>query len=418
MAIHPDIRHTVHSIPVIDTHEHLEEESARLARPLDFAVLFEQYAGHDVRSAGMPEDDWQKCLKPDTPLAEKWRLFDPYYHRTRNTAYCKAIEIAVRDLYGIEELNAQTVGSLSERLAERNRPGVLRWILQERCGIERTCVNALDVQFLRSQSTCDLFRQDLAVVAFLSWPIPFDAIEEHAAASVNTFAEYAKAIDTIFAKYGPQACAVKQQSAYWRPQCFDDVADADAANIFDRTRRDPEAVSLAERKAIQDWAFHRCIRNAIDHGLPIQIHTGYKAGCNYMDLCDIAPARLNNLFVQYPRAVFDLFHIGYPYEGEVLALAKHFENVYIDFCWAWIIDPVATRQFLKRCLTALPWNKVFGFGGDYLVAEPVYGHLAIARAQITRALCELVEEEYFTVPDAVTAAQRVLHDNAAAVFRL
>ena len=32
-------------------------------------------------------------------------------------------------------------------------------------------------------------------------------------------------------------------------------------------------------------------------------------------------------------------HIAYPYSDELVALAKHYPNVYVDMCWAWSIDP-------------------------------------------------------------------------------
>lgn len=176
--------------------------------------------------------------------------------------------------------------------------------------------------------------------------------------------------------------------------------------------------SEQDRKQLQDWALHRCIRLAIEHQLPIKIHTGYKNGVNYMDFSHIRARDLANLFIEYPQAKFDLFHIGYPYQEEVLALAKHFSNVYVDLCWAWIMDPQATRRFLKQFLTAVPAGKLFGFGGDYLMAEPVYGHLRIARDNIALVLSEMIEDEYFTASEATHIAQRILRENAIEVFRV
>jgi predicted TIM-barrel fold metal-dependent hydrolase len=137
-----------------------------------------------------------------------------------------------------------------------------------------------------------------------------------------------------------------------------------------------------------------------------------------MDVGHIRPTGLTSLFVQYPEARFDLFHIGYPYQEEVLALAKHFANVYVDMCWAWIIDPGASRRFLKQFVTAVPANKLFAFGGDYVVAEPVYGHLRIARDGIARALTELVDESYLTTSEAIAVGHRILRENALEVFRV
>ncbi len=87
-----------------------------------------------------------------------------------------------------------------------------------------------------------------------------------------------------------------------------------------------------------------------------------------------------------------LFHIGYPYYEEMLSIAKHFPNANIDMCWAWIINPLAAKDFLKKHLVTAPANKLSVFGGDYIPVELVPGHAAIARQGIARALPELVDE--------------------------
>jgi hypothetical protein len=47
---------------VADTHEHLVEESVRIAAGnFDFARLLDNYPSHDLSSAGMPLTDWERC---------------------------------------------------------------------------------------------------------------------------------------------------------------------------------------------------------------------------------------------------------------------------------------------------------------------------------------------------------------------
>ena len=62
-------------------------------------------------------------------------------------------------------------------------------------------------------------------------------------------------------------------------------------------------------------------------------------------------------------------HIDYPYQDEAIALAKHYSNVWIDMCWAWIINPAAGVRFLKEFIMAAPASKVLTFGGDYRPVE-------------------------------------------------
>lgn len=97
---------------------------------------------------------------------------------------------------------------------------------------------------------------------------------------------------------------------------------------------------------------------------------------NAADLC--------RLLQDFPETRLVLMHIGYPYEQEFVALAKHYSNATIDMCWAWIINPGASVRFLKEFLLALPANKIFTFGGDYVAVEPIYGRACIARRGMRR----------------------------------
>ena len=62
---------------------------------------------------------------------------------------------------------------------------------------------------------------------------------------------------------------------------------------------------------------------------------------------------LASLFFKYPTAHFDIYHISYPYEGELITLAKNFPNVAVDFCWMWIINPATARWALAEFLDAV-----------------------------------------------------------------
>ena len=48
MSARPAIQAAVDAVQIIDTHEHLEEEATRLARPHDWSYLFSHYAADDL----------------------------------------------------------------------------------------------------------------------------------------------------------------------------------------------------------------------------------------------------------------------------------------------------------------------------------------------------------------------------------
>ena len=60
--------------------------------------------------------------------------------------------------------------------------------------------------------------------------------------------------------------------------------------------------------------------------MPVQVHTGLQAG-NGGFIANTNPVLLNNVFFLYPKVKFDLFHMSFPYQEELAALAKQFANV-------------------------------------------------------------------------------------------
>ncbi len=111
-------------------------------------------------------------------------------------------------------------------------------------------------------------------------------------------------------------------------------------------------------------------------------------------------------------------HICYPYYEEILSVAKHYTNAYIDMCWSWIINPIAAKDFLKKYLVTAPANKILTFGGDYIPVEPVLGHAVVARRGIALALSELVEEGWLSLDRANELVDMIMHNNARKIFNL
>jgi predicted TIM-barrel fold metal-dependent hydrolase len=120
--------------------------------------------------------------------------------------------------------------------------------------------------------------------------------------------------------------------------------------------------------------------------------------------------------MEYKEARFVLFHGGYPWTRDFIALGKMFPNVWLDLCWVWVISPRAGRGMLHEMIETLPQNKVTAFGGDYIFIEGTYGHSVLARQNITRVLEEKVAEGWFGEDDARQYARAVMYDNARELY--
>ena len=137
-----------------------------------------------------------------------------------------------------------------------------------------------------------------------------------------------------------------------------------------------------------------------------------------MPMDRIRPSHLCPLLSKYPRARFVLMHIAYPYNDELVSLAKHYPNVWVDLCWAWSIDPYSARDFVRRMIHAVPASKLFAFGGDtfWPCAAVAYTHMA--RHWLTRTLQAEVDEELLSEKEAMALATRWMRTNQQECFDL
>jgi predicted TIM-barrel fold metal-dependent hydrolase len=132
----------------------------------------------------------------------------------------------------------------------------------------------------------------------------------------------------------------------------------------------------------------------------------------------IRSGNLCSLLAKYLDARFVLMHIAYPYSQELLALAKHYPNVYVDLCWAWSIDPYSASDFVRRYIHAAPANKLFIFGGDTFWPMGAVAYAYQARQWLTRALEAEVQERLLTEVQAIGLAQRFLRENQYLCFHI
>ena len=77
---------------------------------------------------------------------------------------------------------------------------------------------------------------------------------------------------------------------------------------------------------LEDYMMHHVLALADRKGLTVQVHTGLQEG-NGNYLPNSNPELLVNLFLEYSNVTFDIFHMSYPYQNVLAALAKNFRNV-------------------------------------------------------------------------------------------
>jgi len=414
----------VFATPLVDTHEHLLEEHERLQGTRhprigadDWSVLLSHYLNSDLLTSGMPRVEYDRFFSPNVDPVDKWKVLAPYWPFVRTTGYGQAVEIAMRELYGVPHLGPDTIRQVAQEYERVRRAGFYRHILCEKGRIQSCQVNYLSQPFMESAMP-ELLMQDLSIVGMFAGP-NIGGYARRAGIEVKDLDDWYRVIDWWFEKYGPYAVAVKSQNAYSRDIDYQRVPAERARPLFARRLRN-DRLDPAERKTLEDHLFWYAVDRATAAGLPVKLHTGYYAGQNSMPLSRLIrnPGSATDLCRAAPKTRFVFMHICYPYYEELISVAKQWTNAYVDMCWAWIINPVGAKDFLKKYLVTAPANKVLVFGGDYIPVEPVLGHAVIARRGIALALSELVDEGWLSVDRAMELTDLIMHENARRIFDL
>ena len=415
------LRDYADSFPVVDTHEHLCTEDVRLKQHVDFSTLFSHYCMYDLVAAGMPKDDFDAFYDSETAVDRKWELFVPYYSNIKSGSYARSAHLTMERFYGYPELrNADDAVVVSERIRQANVKGLYRSVLKDACNL-RTSITCgpteSDPEFfhcvagmngfveIRSvndlQGLCGLMKEDLP----------------------TTLGRYVDAVGRWVGRISAGGVrGLKLALAYQRDLEYRSTTKADAERVFNRIYEEsqgwrPVVLGYNETRPLQDYLVHRLAEMAAQNNIPLVFHTGIQTGNNnHLDNC--RPERLWSLINRHPQTDFILLHGGLPWTDEAGMLAKYFANVYLDMAWMHIISPEISRKALNTWIDMVPGNKVFGFGGDYSVVEKVYGHLTMAKENITAVLAQRVSDSAMSEETARQWVRRLLYDNPARGYRL
>lgn len=423
-ALLSSLRREIDKLDIVSSHEHLLWEEERIKANAGLFTLISHYLLNDAVSAGLPLATAKTLDDPKIPLRERWASFEPYYRAARFTGYGQAFRIAMKDIYGIADMNSSTVEKAEAAIRAMNKPGLYEEVLHRRAKI---LYSVLDDYWHG-----DPMRPDprfFVLARKLDWFIaPENAtalknMEKATGVAVTSLAGLKAAMEKRLEQSLAQGMiAIKSTLAYQREIRYYEASEADAARDFEDLARDARprpsgARRFTERpyRNLEDHMFHHAMRLAEAHSLPVQIHTGTLAG-NSGWVENTRPMHLQNIFNLYPKVTFDLFHIGYPYVDEITALGKIFPNVHVDFCWAHILSPSTARRALSEMLDAMPYTKILGFGGDYRYAELTYAHALMARENIAMVLAEKTAQGWCSETGAVEIARALLSSNTARLF--
>jgi len=417
--VQTDLAHLIQQIRMVDTHEHLQSESEWLgAKPDILQDLFGNYVPADLHTAGATPSSIQQLMdKSNADLEQRFNSIRSSWEATQFTGYGEAVRLIAKSVYGIDEITTDSLIENQHKASDFCQSGERLRLLSEVANLDHVQIDNFCWPCLPDLSGIDFFLYDLSWASFCNGQVDLSAIRSTVGIEVSDLNSLERAMSAIFDKYAPAAIAVKSQHAYNRTLHWSPRTDNDASQALDVILTNPsDQIEVQTRLCLGDWAWSKGLELSAEHRLPFKIHTGYYAGNDRMPVSRISAGNMCELLASFPETQFVLMHTAYPYSQELIALAKHYRNVWVDLCWAWSIDPFSSIDFLRRFIHAVPINKLFAFGGDTRWPTSAVAYSIQARQCIEKALTAEIDEGYMTEKQALFVAEKVMHDNQYECF--
>ena len=392
-------------LDIIDCHEHLGPETDRTGSQVDVFTLFSHYTSGDLRVAGMSDENLRGLSDREIPLPQRWETFRPYWQEIRWGSYARAVLLAAKKFYDIDDINDDTYELLTERMQQANTPGIYQRVMGDACNI------------LTALTQCG--STDVGDTPLLTplMPIFFDTRKWEFLSNepcvkdteVSSLDEYVEALRRYVVRVKSEgAVGLKMVSNPFGKPNRDEATAA-----FDALRKDPE-MYLADPNPLKDYLADQAIAIGTEEGMVIAVHTGY-----WGDFRELDPLHMIPMLLRHPDTKFDIYHLGYPWVRETLMLGKGFPNVWLNFCWTHIISQRFAVAGLDETIDLVPMSKILIFGGDYTMAvEKVYGHLVMAREDVAEVMARRIREGQMTESQAIELAKKWFWDNPKDLYNL
>jgi uncharacterized protein len=417
-----DLRVTLETIPIVDTHEH----HVRREKSTDIiSFVASGYLGSDFTSA-VGDREMRILTDQSRSIEERYPIFNRALEATRHTGYGQMVRIGLERVFGAGPIDIARLKAMQDALPDFSSEEPFEALINDARVVARVSDKWPALHDVVAGTVLRLPGQYLAIsLPSLHRLVDRGSIaqlEEAIDRTITSLDEYLDACRFLFEKWRENgAVCFKDQSAYTRGIAYEMPPRADAERLFNELLSEPRHVLSwgTEGHALSDYLFHAFLRIARDMDIPVQVHTGHMAG-TYNDVAKANAKGLRSILEVHRDVRFDLFHANWPYEGDVLYLGKNYPNVSINFCWAHQVDPLYSKEMMKRCVATVPTTKVHGVGSDVSGDLPhlTYAHAVMARDGIAAALAELIDIDYLSFADAVEIAGMWMYENPREYFSL
>ena len=394
------------SIPVIDTHEHIPvRESDYLAHTILFGELFNPYVSNDLISAGVqkPAEVWGAfhCVPDD------WQAFAPAWQACKHGSYARPIRIALQEFYGVDDFTEENFLDVVAQINANNTEGIYDRIFRQKCNIETSIVCAGELPDSDDPLLCgniyspSLNCNTLPGIRRMAEQVGCDPIK-----NVEELVELGDVWMELLASRGAMEFKTRA-TAVQHP-------DRDSAQEILERLLSGETICENGVAALSSYVREFNARKCAELQLPFAIHTGVWEDYRAIEIADQIP-----FILRHPETRMDLYHAGIPHPRDAIQIVKNFPNAYLNLCWSHIVAPDMVVQTMKEAIDMVPMNKIFAFGGDYVFfIEKVYGHLQMARENLSLVLGDRVDRGLMDLDEAKAILKAWFYDNPKQFYKL
>lgn len=422
MSIFENIRDRLAEIPVIDAHEHICD--FRDCSP-DIQVTTFLFGGWMGLVTDSGDDEHSE--------SERWRRFLEIWPKVRGTAPGSILSRILR-MWGIDDnLTDSSYDALTAKISRRspdtgrmqfkkaNIRGVLPHYLTHPCcgGLAN-----LGPFFKREFEFEPGFFPLLGTVPLHDFHAKshITDLEPLADMEIRGLGDLEKALERIIelsTKFG--VVGLKDHSAYTRGLAFGTpdrrAAENTLQEILGGTCLITGNEAFPNTHKLSDYLFDRIVQIAIDHDLPIALHTGVLAGGRMPETASITS--FIPVLERYPLARFELYHLNYPWIADFTEIIRRYPNTFANCTWAHVLDPAATEQFLFGALGSFPADRIIAYGGDYLESvERQIACLDFTKCTVARALERGVSNAQLSVQNAEDIATQWFFKSSNTLYKL
>ena len=325
-----DLHGEISKLTIIDDHVHLPSEAAYLAVGYAGLNMFAGgYIWHDLESAGL-SSEFKATMRDGghRPVDEWWPVIKPYWEHVKCASYAKALRVTIRDLFGIPDINDDTIHDLAENVKASNTPGLYRRVLQECCRIRYsiTCVD--QASFPNDPGLCGITQ---LVKAAGSGSDMIAALSARWGQEIRSLEDAIDAVQSLLrADIADGAVGFKMRVGHH------DAPDPKAAEReLKQALRQPGATNLP---ALRDYLFDKSLDIAAEADVPLAVHTGY-----WGDFRQLDPKHLFSFAERRRDVRFDMFHLGMPMVRDAALIGKTMRNVTLNLTWCPILSQLQTN---------------------------------------------------------------------------